>query len=215
MSAAATQLSFENVTQTVGTVTAVHEKRLTISAHDGVYQAERAVSCLVEPIARDFVLMALLPTGQAYVLAVLTRESEGATLSVDGDLRLRPNEGRVILASTEGVTIASSKDVSVAAGSLDVNAVEGVIGMRELRYVGRFLQAKIVNSKLSGGTLDRVFDRISETVKRAYRVVEELDQLRAERVDHTAKETMRLHGKHTVMTARELVKVDGEQIHMG
>lgn len=215
MSAAAANLSFETVIQAVGTVTAVSGARLSVAAHDGVYQAERAVSCLVEPVPHDFVLMAVLPTGQAYVLAVLTRESGDATLSVEGDLRLRPKNGRVILASSEGVSIASSKDVSVAAGKLDVNAIDGVIGLQQLRYVGRFLQAEIVKSKVLGGTLDRVFDRVSETVKRAYRVVEELDQLKAESIDYSAKETMRLHGKHTLMTARELVKVDGEQIHMG
>ena len=215
MSAAAANLSLEAVVQAVGTVTAIHGGRLTVAAHDGVYQAERAVSCLVEPVVRDFVLLAVLPSGPAYVLAVLTREGAGATLSVEGDLRLRPQGGRVVLSSAEGVSIASSQDVSIAAGKVDVNAVDGVIGFSTLRYVGRFLQAEIEKSKLTGGTLDRVLDRVSETVKRAYRVVEELDQLRAERVDHSAKETMRLHGKHTLMTARELVKVDGEQIHMG
>ncbi len=215
MSAAAASLSLETVIQAVGTVTAIQGGRLSVAAHDGVYQAERAVSCLVEPTVHDFVLMAVLPTGPAYVLAVLTRESAGATLSVKGDLRLRPENGRVVLASSEGVSIASSQDVSIAAGKVDVNAVDGVIGFSTLRYVGRFLQAEVEKTKLFGSTLDRVFDRVSETVKRAYRVVEELDQLRAERVDHSASETMRLHGRHTLMTARELVKVDGEQIHMG
>ena len=45
--------------------------------------------------------------------------------------------------------------------------------------------------------------------------VDGLDQLKAEHVDHSAKKTMNLHGENAVMTARQLVKVDGEQIHVG
>jgi hypothetical protein len=30
-----------------------------------------------------------------------------------------------------------------------------------------------------------------------------------------AQHQMRLHARHTLMTARELVKVDADQIHMG
>jgi Protein of unknown function (DUF3540) len=51
---------------------------------------------------------------------------------------------------------------------------------------------------------------------RSYRTVTEMDQLRAERIDHVAAEqAMNLRGKDTLMTAERLVKVDGEQIHMG
>ena len=37
-------------------------------------------------------------------------------------------------------------------------------------------------------------------VKRSYRIVEEIEQLKAERVDYSAKQMMRLHGEHMVVT---------------
>ena len=50
-------------------------------------------------------------------------------------------------------------------------------------------------------------------MKRSYRAVEETDQLRAGQIDYVAKETLSLHGENALLTAEELVKVDGEQIH--
>ena len=64
-------------------------------------------------------------------------------------------------------------------------------------------------------TLDSVLDRFSQRVKRSYRTVEETDQLKAERIDYTASSTMSLHGENALVTAEQLVKVDGEQIHLG
>jgi len=57
--------------------------------------------------------------------------------------------------------------------------------------------------------------RFSQRVKNAYRRVEGMDQLRAQHIDHAADKTMSLRGENTLMTAKQLVKVDGEQIHMG
>ena len=119
------------------------------------------------------------------------------------------------LASTEGVHIASSQDVSVVAGQFNVNAVEGVIGLQQLSYVGRLIKSEVEKVKVFAGSVDSWLDRLSQRVKRVYRTVEDLDQLKAGRIDHSAKKTMHLHGQHTLMTAQELVKLDGEQIHMG
>ena len=82
MSAAAASLSLETVIQAVGTVTAIQGGRLSVAAHDGVYQAERAVSCLVEPTVHDFVLMAVLPVIghmvlRALVLTVINLDDDG------------------------------------------------------------------------------------------------------------------------------------------
>ena len=47
------------------------------------------------------------------------------------------------------------------------------------------------------------------------RVVEECDYLRSGEVDYRADKNMSLRGDNTMVTAKELVKVDGGQIHLG
>ncbi len=50
---------------------------------------------------------------------------------------------------------------------------------------------------------------------RAYRFVEEMEHVRAGSIDYAARENVRFHGRNALVTAQQLVKMDGEQIHMG
>ncbi len=55
----------------------------------------------------------------------------------------------------------------------------------------------------------------TQTVRSAMRTVEDVDVVRAKRIDYRAEQTMSLHGEAAVVTAREVVKVDGSQIQLG
>ncbi len=218
----ARKLSIEAVTQEVGRVLRAGgiepgaRGGLRIRTGTGDYEAKRAVSCLVEPLVDDVVLLALAPNGGAYVLAVLERE-EGAkaTLSTDGDLEVRQRHGSFTVAAQEGIELVSSKDVAVIAGGLRVNAAEGDVAVQRLSFLGGLVRAEMDTVKMLAATFDSFVERLSQKVKRSYRTVEETDQLHAARIDYTASATMSLHAENSLITAEELVKVDGEQIHLG
>lgn len=187
---------------------------LRVRTGAGVYRATRAVSCLVAPRVDDLVLVATTTHGECYVLAVLRREGEGATeISAEGQLDIVAD--RVDVVGREGVGLTSGRDVGVTAGRLRVNAVDGEVALQRLSFVGRFVQSEVEKIKTFAGALDQVLDRFSQRVKRSYRNVEEVDHLKAKQVDYRAEETMALHGSNTAMTADHLVKVDGDQIHVG
>jgi hypothetical protein len=150
------------------------------------------------------------------VLAVLEREAGApAILSTEGDLEIRQRRGRVSIAAQEGIDLVAAKDVSVTSSGVNVHASEGSVVLQSLSFVGSAVLAQVDRVKLLAETFDAVLDRFSQKVKRSYRTVEETDQVRAERIDYTATSTMSLHGENTLMTAEQLVKVDGEQIHLG
>jgi hypothetical protein len=218
MISAATKIDRDSATERVGWVLRVHRGKgaIEISLDGGTVEAKRAMSCLLDPVAGDRVLVALIGDGSAYVLAVLEREGEApGTVSLDRDLTVELPEGRLSVVTAEGVAMASGGDVSVVAPSVSVKAVDGQLGVDRLAVVGRHLLAEFANVKVAAQVIDSVADRVRQSVKRAYKIVSELDQLKAERVDWKAEKTMHLHGQNTVMTADELVKVDGEHIHMG
>jgi hypothetical protein len=150
------------------------------------------------------------------VLSVLERE-EGApgNIVADGDLNIKLPRGRLGVAAQEGIGLASAKGVSVVSASLEVNAVDASVGAQRLSFLGSIVRAEIEKVKLLAGSFDSVLERLSQRVKRSYRTVEESEHLRAERVDYVAKKTMSLRGENTLVTAQELVKVDGAQIHLG
>src|SRR5262245_56281497 len=135
MKSTALKVSPEGVTQEMGRVIVATGLALRVRAGAFEYDAKRAVSCLVEPIAGDIVLLALAPNGAAYVLAVLEREEgAAATLSTEGDLEIRQRRGRVTIAAQEGIDLVAAKDVSVTGGGLQVNATEGNVVLPKLSF---------------------------------------------------------------------------------
>ena len=200
-----------------GWVTGTEARRFRVrTAEQGELVARRAVSCLVAPELGDRVLLAQLGGGDAFVLAVLEREEgASATLTHDGDLEVKLPEGRWSVVSRDGVGVTTSKDVSIVSAEVDVKTVDGRVAVERASLVARLAQVDLEQAKLFARRFDSILERCTERVKRSYRWVEELDQLKAHAVDWTSRTVMRLHGQNTVVTSEELVKMDGEQIHMG
>ncbi|WP_437309836.1 DUF3540 domain-containing protein [Sorangium sp. So ce388] len=178
-------------------------------------EARRAVSCMVEPMAGDVVLVSALPERGAYILAVLERQGSDVSVVLEGDLHVKLPSGRFVVGAAEGVTFASGKEVAVVAGEVKVNARRGSVLVESLSYLGTAVQAEIEKAKIKAAAFDASVERVVQRAKRVYRFVEEIEQLRAERVDYVAKKNISLRGENTLVTAEELVKLDGAQIHLG
>jgi hypothetical protein len=188
--------------------------RLVVRTARGEVSAARAASCLVDPAPDDVVLLAVADA-RAYVLAVLEHASEGTECRVEGDLRLRVEGGRFTVVADEGVELVTPKTLTLLAAELGARAAVGEVWFDRLAYAGARVTAEVERVKATVGTLDQSLDRWSQRVKRAFRRVEELDHLRAGQIDYVAQEMLRVHGENAVVTAEKLVKLDGEQIHLG
>lgn len=188
-----------------------------VAAGSPEVRAKRAVGCLVRPLAGDRVLYALLADGSAFVLSVLERRAEDAAeLSVDcGDLAIRARTGSVDIAAQDAVNIVGAKSVSMMTAKLELTAQSASVAFDKLALLGRELLGDIARGRLIGRVLESVADTMVQRAHRASRVVTELDHLKAGVIDHSAEKAMHLHGQNTVMTADELAKVDGANIHLG
>jgi hypothetical protein len=215
MVATARTLDPHLLVQEMAAVLERNEDGYLVGTSSGRYRARRAVSCVVEPAVDDVVLVASSSRGECYLLAVLEREGDKTRIVADGDLEIDVRSGRFTVAAGRGVGIVSSQDVSITSAELAVRAVSGNVVLDRLSFFGRYLQSEVERVKMLAGTVDQLLDRFSQRVKRSYRTVEQLERLRAGEVDYEAKQTMSLHGDNTAMTANKLVKVDGEQIHVG
>ena len=203
------------VFQAMGEITKREGDRFVVRALGSEMRAKRAVGCLVEPREGDRVLLAGEAHGACFVISVLEREDRSASITCEGDLDIKLKSGRFRVASQEGIDLVSPKEVSIAAGSVSLRARAGSFVLEQLSYLGSVARAELERIKVEGGILETVMDRVSQRVKRSFRTIEEIDQVNAERIDYAAKQTMTLRGENTLVTARELVKMDGEQIHMG
>jgi hypothetical protein len=205
-----------DVFQQRGVVTRADGAAVWVDTGDATYEARRAMSCLIAPLAGDVVLLGVGEDGGSHVLAVLDREGgEPAQIAVDRDLTVALPRGRFTVAAQEGICLATAGEATVASRSVSVTAAEGRVSLDRLAYLGRHLRAEVTHVRHVGTVLDAVLERVSQRVKRSFRRVEEVDQVRADQIDYTAKNQLGLHGHDAFVTAEQLVKVDGEQIHVG
>lgn len=201
--------------QQYGTVTEVGD-HLVVHTDSAVYQARRSVSCLLEPMVGDKVLLVTDTEGGDYVLAVLERAADQiSTLNLPGDTQINAQAGRLSLSARDGIGMSSAREIAMQSGSLKVDALKGEVTVHELSLVGEAWRSCVDRVKSVGKTFDSILERCHQRVSRSYRVVDEMDQVKAGQIDYQADSSLQLHAKYTLMTADELVKVDGEQIHLG
>jgi hypothetical protein len=213
----ARRLVSSDATHEVGSITRIDGARCFVATDAGAMTAARAPSCLVAPEVGDLVLVTALPAGACFVVAVLEREA-GATASItaEGDMAIRLPHGRLSLAAEGGVEIsAPKKDLTIVANTLEVDAVKAHVGVDRLDLVSTFVRAEFERAKTVAASLESALGRVFERATRVYRKVDEIEQVRAERLSMEATTTLSLHGENTLVTAEELVKVDGAQIHLG
>jgi hypothetical protein len=205
-----------DVREAYATVESAAGGALVVRVGDRPVKAQRAVSCLVEPAVGDRVLVAL--SAESFVLAVLVKGEQrgpGLTLSVEGDVTLRARGGKLAVVADEAVSLTSGAKVQLCAPELEVRAMKTSFFSASLSYVGRTIDGEIDRLKLAAHSVDRAIDRVSERIKRSFRTIEEIEQVRAKELDVDVEGNVTVHADSTLLSAEKLVKVDGEQIHLG
>jgi hypothetical protein len=190
----------------VGVVVAAGDDGLEVETEWGARAVERAASCLVAPGMGDEVALVTTGDDRAYVVAILVRAAvEGA------------GEGpRPVEIATEGdLRIAAGGALSLGSKTFRLQAGEGSVVLSKLTVLASSVVAHSQTVQLAAKTVDGFYDRLSQTMKRCFRKVEELDHLRAERADYRTEKELSLRAEHLLATARKLVKVDGSQVHIG
>ena len=215
MSNLAIQPKLVAIFQQYGVVTEAGDD-FVVHTDAAVYRARRAASCLLEPLVGDKVLLVTDMENGDYVLAVLERDAGRlSTLSLPGDAQIRMQTGRLTMSARDGIAMESAREIAMQSASLKVEALTGEVTVHDLSLVGEAWRSCVDRVKSVGRTFDSILERCHQRVTRSYRVVDEMDQVKAGQIDYQAETSLQLHAKYALMTADELVKLDGEQIHLG
>jgi hypothetical protein len=200
----------------VGEVVGSAPEGYTVRADCGVVRTRRAASCLLEPERGDAVLISGQSVDAAFIIAVLERAREGpARLTFNGDAHISVAGGSMYLTAAGGVNISTPAEVAVSSDGLTLRSKQATVLIQRLRAVGGELSASIGRIKLIGNVLESVVERLTQSAKHSLRTVQGMDQVRSGVIDYRADQVMSLRGTNVVATARELVKLDGQQIHLG
>lgn len=193
----------------VGTVLAVDgDGRCRVATAQGELRVSLAASCLLAPEAGDVVWLAGDFAQGMYVTAVLERGAARASSRV-----VLP--AGAVLESADGAMTLKAQRLTLAGEQLAVQGKRAAIAIDKVTGVGREVTWSFGRVKLIADMLESFADRVSQFSRWSQRTVAGMDQVRATQVDYRAEQMMQLHAGNLVADAENLVKLDGEQIHMG
>jgi hypothetical protein len=190
----ARKLNREDVTLEQGTVVFLKDGSWAVRVGGATYAAKRAKSCLVAPSPGDEVLVTFGLGGNCFVLAVLEgadHETNSVTkLEVDGNLEIHVATGKLDVKAARGVSFSSGAELNLVGKSLSVSALEGTIFVEKLEHLGTRLKAEVEAMRIVGTVCDTFFERVSQRAQRSYRTIEDIDQLKANKIDYAAETTL-------------------------
>lgn len=180
---------------------------LTLLWAGATIKAKTAVSCLLQPDVGDKVLLEFDDENQAYVLAILDRETVSeSSLLLPNNTRVKAKES-LILESEESISLAS-KAYSQSSESLAVKFDQAAIS-------GKKLHSNIELLHSVSRIMSQVASQAVQKFKSYVRKTEESDQVQAAHMARQVSGLYNMQSKHTILVSEKDTKIDGEHIHMG
>lgn len=202
--------------QFTGRVEEHYDGMWRIDTRHGNLWARTAVSCLVQPVAGDRVAVWAPEGGEAFIIAVLERPTDVKTsVHIQGDLDMRVTKGRFSVTTDNGISLDTQQDMHLKADEVSIFAKKWRSVFTEWLCAGRDIVTRAASITVIADTASSVVNRLVQRSCHSLREVEELDQARCGQMDYRAEHTINLRAKHTLITAEQLVKADGDQIHLG
>lgn len=180
----------------------------TVQAHGRGWHTQRAASCLLQPALHDTVLLAS-DGEKIWLLAVLerARPMDVAQLKVTGDLCISSEQGTLSLSSDQQVAIDSN--------TFQLDAEEGKCNVTSMHYCGQELSAWVGVSRWMGETCESLWRTVTQISQSLFRQVKNVEHVRAGQIDYQAEDFVRMHARNTLITSKDITKLDSEQIHLG
>ncbi|WP_176061393.1 DUF3540 domain-containing protein [Paraburkholderia sp. BCC1876] len=202
--------------ETAGTVLALLQDDMLLVVCAGTrLRCRRAFSCLIAPEIGDRVIVSHVEPQRPHVLAILNRpHGRSACIRIDGDLLIE-SASRIHIRAEQGLQLHADNDLALHGKHLALDADNATLVARKASITCAEFEGHTGVLRLIGKSLASVFERVVHIAKTSFRTVETVDHLRCAHLDYAASEAVRLHGKHTLLTAERLAKLDAQQIHLG
>ncbi|GEM_PF-423253 len=180
------------------------------------FTAIQAASCLLTPAVGDQVWMAADSGSAAFILAVLVQARPGrATLTVDGDLELEARGGKIRIKGDAGVALETPATLDLRARELVAQAERARFSFTELRALAREVFASFQRVTHVGKLLELLVDKVTQRSRHSVRAISGVDLTQAGTIDQRSEGDLLISAERALINGKELVKMDGAQIHLG
>lgn len=198
----------------IGTVKKQDEQEFVVECDGHEWVCRRAASCLLQPQIDDTVLISGPERERVYLIAVIEQAQQNqSTFSVPGELTISAES--ININSVASMQLNGGTELGMKSAQLNLSAEKGQCVVDEMQYVGREVKSTVGMMRIIGKVYESIMDRLSFMSRTSFKITEEVEHMRAGTIDYQAEQSARLHSKYTMVTAKDLVKVDGKQIHMG
>ena len=176
-------------------------------------KAKKAVSCLLKPLAGDYVVYMASGRDDYYITTILERDIHESSVYPDAEISYPGN-----------LKIEAESILSMGAGNkLNLHAKEMTSNIDKVTWISRSFDflSESLSAKINTTTrfTSKVFDLLSRTMRvsaeRSYKTVNEADHHRVGVYDLKAEEMANIRARCTIVKGKELVKVDSSQINIG
>ena len=210
------QATAKNVTQNeLATIQGGFGNDYMVLSERGVFRANKAYSCLVQPLPGDKVLISS-NGNEHYVLAIIERpETNNMTLAFPGDVALEAKVGAINLISSEQISLTSASKTQLTSSEIGVTTAKMNIQANECSVMGDKAVSRWREINAFSSAMNLVTERLTQRIKNSFKTVEGLDQQTSLNFLQTIGKTLSIRSRDAVITARKDVKIDGERIHMG
>jgi hypothetical protein len=182
----------------------------------GTVQAEKAVSCLLEPINKDLVLVSVDISGACYILSVLKRCSgdEPHHLRLPGDCILESRSGSLDIRAAQGLQFSAADTVEVTGDRIRVCARSGEALISTLSLLGKALHVRMQRITTVAKTIEQTLKRLTQRMENCDRFVEDHEEVQTGSTRYLVEDTLSTHAGNTINISEELHTMHAEQIHM-
>jgi hypothetical protein len=183
----------------------------------GELRARRALSCLVWPEVGDRVLTSFGLTDEPFLIAVLARPSSTPLrLVLPGATQVEVADGAGMSLRVDGpLTLGSRTGISMDAPEVGIRTSLLTLVTQRLSMIAREALASLRISRLIGDLIEASAESLNLRLDRSRRTVRDLDQIHAGSLELRAEQVAHIQSDTLLATAQRLVKIDGEQIHLG
>lgn len=201
--------------QVLGRVQSLHGDVWQVTSERSRLRARKAASCLLRPEPGDRVLLATCAE-ESWILAVLSRATEGrGVIETDGPMHLRSRSGSVRVEAHESLRLQGRESVEIESPRFGLRTGVADLVASRVGWACDRLEGSFRVARLAGKALERIVDRFSSTAVTSMRQVQRIDQVRSGDIDYRADNNYVYRGRNVLGKAKDLAKMDADQIHMG
>ncbi|MFO7751958.1 MAG: DUF3540 domain-containing protein [Desulfobacteraceae bacterium] len=197
------------------TVKGQSEETVVLETAEGVVTAATAFSCLVRPAPGDLVLASSYEQTY-YVLTVLERQTTSdMQCTFPGNVSFNAPRGSIQVASADSLNLTSALKTRIVSPENALTGKHTIITGDTLETATRETKFNTGSFTVVADAVDTIAHRISQRASTVMRRVEGVETLNIGNLVQTVRKSFTSRSHHTVLTAKDEMRIDGERINMG